>query len=62
MRGLMSDQECDEMVELSRGRLARSLVNNQHTGGNDIHEARTSEGAFFQRGENPLAPRADSIH
>jgi prolyl 4-hydroxylase len=51
---LLSADECDEMIRLSRGKLARSSVVNAATGDYDVHPDRTSEGTHFQRGENPL--------
>jgi len=52
--GLLSDDECDQLVALSRPRLARSETVDTATGGNEVNAARTSEGMFFERGENPL--------
>ena len=46
---LLSDDECDGLVELARARLARSETVDTATGGNEINEARTSEGMFFVR-------------
>jgi len=57
--GLLSEQECDEMVALSRERLARSETVDNSTGGSEVNEARTSEGMFFQRGENALCARIE---
>jgi prolyl 4-hydroxylase len=51
---LLSADECDELVRLSRGKLERSSVVNAATGTYDVHPDRTSEGTHFQRGENPL--------
>src|SRR5690606_11072807 len=48
--GLLSDAECDELVELSRPRLARSETVVRTTGASEVNEARTSEGMFFERG------------
>jgi prolyl 4-hydroxylase len=57
--GVLSAEECDELVELARQRVRRSMVFNPDTGGDDLHDARTSEGMFFRRGENPLCARID---
>jgi prolyl 4-hydroxylase len=57
--GLLSDEECDEIVRLSRGKLARSSVVNAATGAYDVHPDRTSEGTHFQRGENELIRRVE---
>ena len=56
---LLSDEECEQMVELSRGKLARSSVVNNETGAYDIHPHRTSTGTYFNRGENELIRRIE---
>jgi prolyl 4-hydroxylase len=58
--GLLSDEECDELVELARDRLTRSQTVKTDTGGSEVHEARTSEGMFFRREENPLVARIEA--
>ena len=57
--GLLSDQECEELIELSRPRLARSLTVAAKTGGEEVNADRTSNGMFFQRGENELVRRIE---
>ena len=57
---LMSSDECDEMVTLSRGKLERSSVVNNETGSYDIHPHRTSYGTYFNRGENELIRRLEN--
>ena len=52
--GLLSDAECDALIELAKPRLARSLTVAAKTGGEEINADRTSNGMFFQRGENDL--------
>jgi prolyl 4-hydroxylase len=52
--GLLSDPECDALMEMAQARLKRSETVQKETGGNMQHEARTSEGMFFTRGENAL--------
>ena len=52
--GLLSDAECDALIELSRARLARSQTVDHHSGGSEVNVARTSDGMFFERGEAPL--------
>ncbi|MEO5669827.1 MAG: 2OG-Fe(II) oxygenase [Ramlibacter sp.] len=52
--GLLSDEECDALIELAKPRLARSLTVQAKTGGEEINADRTSNGMFFQRGENEL--------
>jgi prolyl 4-hydroxylase len=51
---LLSDDECDGLIELARVRLARSETVQVETGGSEVNESRTSEGMFFGRGENTL--------
>jgi len=57
---LLSDAECDALIELSRGRLARSPVVNPDTGDENLIDARTSLGAMFQVGEHPLLERIEA--
>jgi prolyl 4-hydroxylase len=52
--GLLSDEECDALIELAKPRLARSLTVAIKTGGEEVNADRTSNGMFFQRGENEL--------
>jgi len=58
--GLLSHAECDEMVALAHERLARSETVQLDTGGSEVNEARTSEGMFFTREENPLCARIEA--
>src|SRR5437870_1161883 len=56
---LLSHEECEQLIELAKPRLARSLTIETSTGGEEVHEDRTSNGMFFQRGENELASRIE---
>ncbi len=58
--GLLSDDECDTMVECARKRLARSETVKLDTGTSEVNEARTSEGMFFARGENDVCARVEA--
>ena len=58
--GLLTDEECDELMALARERLARSHTVEIATGQSEIHAARTSEGMFFARGENPVCARLEA--
>jgi prolyl 4-hydroxylase len=51
---VLSDAECDALIEESRPKLTRSEVVNSAGGDHVVDEARTSYGAAFQRGESPL--------
>ncbi|MDH4052427.1 MAG: 2OG-Fe(II) oxygenase [Rubrivivax sp.] len=56
---LLSDAECDALIEEARPRLERSQTVDNATGGSEVNAARTSEGMFFQRGESPLIQRLE---
>jgi len=58
--GLLSHEECDELVALSEPRMTRSETVVYATGGNEVNAARTSQGMFFGRGENPLCQRIEA--
>lgn len=58
--GLLSDDECDQLVALGRERLVRSETVQLATGASEINAARTSEGMFFGRGENEVCARIES--
>lgn len=57
---LLSDQECDELIALAKPRLARSLTVATKTGGEEVNDDRTSNGMFFQRGENEVVRRLET--
>ncbi|MGE0330743.1 MAG: 2OG-Fe(II) oxygenase [Ramlibacter sp.] len=57
--GLLSDDECDALIEAARPRLARSLTVATKTGGEELNADRTSNGMFFQRGENEVVRRVE---
>ena len=57
---LLSDQECDELIELAKPRLARSLTVATKTGGEEVNDDRTSNGMFFQRGETGVVQRLEA--
>ena len=58
--GLLSDEECEALIELAKPRLARSLTVATQTGGEEVNADRTSNGMFFQRGENELVKRLEA--
>jgi prolyl 4-hydroxylase len=57
---LFSHDECDELVALARRRLARSETVVTSTGSSEVNVARTSEGMFFDRGENAICSRVEA--
>jgi prolyl 4-hydroxylase len=57
---LLTDDECDALVALSRGRLARSPVVNPDTGYETLIDARTSMGALFLVAAHALIARIEA--
>lgn len=56
---LVSDEECEGLIAAARLRLARSLTVETQTGGEALNIDRTSDGMFFERGENPIVARLE---
>lgn len=54
LRDLLSEAECDQLIELARPRLSRSETVVNRTGASEVNAARTSQGMFFSRGEGEL--------
>lgn len=57
---LLSDDECDALMQAARPRLSRSLTVAVKTGGEELNDDRTSRGMFFTRGENELVSRIEA--
>jgi prolyl 4-hydroxylase len=57
--GLLSGEECQQMIELASPKLARSETVHTPSGGSEVHDSRTSDGMFFERGEHPLCDRIE---
>lgn len=58
--GLLSHDECDELMVLAGKRLTRSETVQNDTGGSEVNSARTSQGMFFDRAENALCQRIEA--
>ena len=58
--GLLSDEECEALIEIARPRLARSLTVDTQSGGEEVNADRTSLGMFFRPAENELVRRIES--
>ncbi len=56
---LLAAEECDALIELALPKLTRSLTVDNKTGGDELNAARTSDGMFFARAENPLVARIE---
>lgn len=52
--GFLTDDECDHVLELSRGRLRKSGVVDATTGGSTVSDIRTSTGTFINRGQDDV--------
>ncbi len=57
---LFSDDECAALIALAHPRLARSLTVATDSDGEEVNTARTSDGMFFQRGEQPLIAQLEA--
>lgn len=57
---LLDAAECDALITAARGRLRRSTTVDLATGADEVHEARTSEGMCFARGELPVCARIEA--
>ena len=57
--GLLDDDECEALIASAAPRLARSETVVYATGGSQVHDARTSRGMFFARGETALCERIE---
>jgi prolyl 4-hydroxylase len=56
---VLSLDECDELVDRAKPKTARSTVVNPISGGHEILPDRTSDGMFFQRGEDEFIQRIE---
>ncbi len=56
---VISADECAELIELARPRLAPSTIVDPYSGANQVAAQRTSFGMFFRPGETPLIARLD---
>ena len=57
--GLLSDAECEALMDAARPRMSRSLTVTTQTGGQEVNADRTSQGMFFARGEGDLVARIE---
>jgi prolyl 4-hydroxylase len=56
---VLSDSECEQLIERSRSSLRRSTTVNTDDGTEDVIQNRTSEGVWYQRGEDAFIERLD---
>jgi prolyl 4-hydroxylase len=57
---MLTDDECDELVDMAKLRLARSETVVDSTGSSEVNRLRTSEGMFFGREENEVCARFEA--
>ncbi len=56
---VLSDEECDALVEAAKPKMLRSLTVDNQTGGEEVNASRTSDGMFFARSESELVSRIE---
>ena len=56
---VLTDEECDKLIAMAVPKLSRSTVVQHGTGDSVIDPARTSQGMYFYRGENPLVEKIE---
>jgi len=59
LEGVLTPEECSELIELARPRLRPSTVVDPQTGANTVANYRNSDGMFFRPSETPLIARLD---
>lgn len=59
LEGLFSDEECDELIRLSRAKLQRSTIVDPETGQDQVIDDRSSFGTFFNLNENAFIAKLD---
>lgn len=60
LQDLLDANECRALIDAARPRMARSLTVDVKTGGEELHQDRTSDGMFFERGETDLISRIEA--
>jgi len=59
IEGLLSDAECEKLIQLTSGRMKSSEVVDRKSGGSYQSNVRKSEGCHFNRGENAVVQRVE---
>lgn len=59
LEGLLSEAECDKLIQLTHGRMKSSEVVDRQSGGSYQSNVRRSEGCHFNRGENAVVQRIE---
>ncbi|MBV1775097.1 2OG-Fe(II) oxygenase [Burkholderiaceae bacterium DAT-1] len=58
--GVLTDDECDEIIARSRAKLTRSAIVDPATGAFEVIDDRSSEGTYFNRCEDAFITRIDT--
>jgi prolyl 4-hydroxylase len=58
-KNVLTEDECDRLIALSQSKLKPSTTVDNETGGTMVYEHRTSQGTFFQRGEDDFIRSID---
>ncbi|XP_031487345.1 probable prolyl 4-hydroxylase 6 [Nymphaea colorata] len=59
-KGFLSDEECDHLIYLAKGRLHHSMVADQKSGESYKSYVRTSSGFFLQKGQDATVRRIEN--
>ena len=60
LENFLSTEECQALIAAAKPRLQRSLTVAVETGGDEVHDDRTSEGMFFSRAETAIVARIEA--
>jgi prolyl 4-hydroxylase len=60
LENLLTHEECDQLIELSRVKLKQSTIVDPKTGKAEVIADRTSYGTFFKRNENAFIAKLDA--
>jgi prolyl 4-hydroxylase len=59
LAGVLSDEECERLIELATSRLRPSTLTDPRTGSTVVGDYRNSDGTFFRLRENPFVAKLD---
>ncbi|XP_077212829.1 putative prolyl 4-hydroxylase 6 [Tasmannia lanceolata] len=59
-KGFLSDEECDHLIELSKGKLEKSMVADNDSGKSIMSTVRTSSGMFISKGQDETVAAIES--
>uniref|UniRef100_A0A0D6R4C7 procollagen-proline 4-dioxygenase n=1 Tax=Araucaria cunninghamii TaxID=56994 RepID=A0A0D6R4C7_ARACU len=58
-KNFLTDEECDHLIELARGKLEKSMVADNDSGKSVMSEIRTSSGMFLSKGQDEIVARIE---